>query len=125
MSEEQKEAVLLLVVEEGTGRQFVGELISKDEKVVSLRNPLLILERVLPAQQMQEQQQIILNISPLMHTFFIDTWTFKWSGYHEVKDEKLKSSYEKFNTQIRAARSNLSVASGPLPNGGPIQLARN
>jgi hypothetical protein len=124
MSEEQKELDLYLAVEDGTGRQFIGQFVEKNDRTIKLRDPLLIVERVMPAQQMQEQQQIMLNISPLMHTFVINEWTFKWSGFHEVQDEKLKSTYEKFLTQMRAARSGLSVASAMPPNGGPIQMAQ-
>jgi len=105
----QESASLYLVVEEGTGRQFVGKLLEKNDRTCKLRDPLLIVERVM-AQPNSQQQQIAINISPIMHTFNIDTWEFKWSGFHEVTDERLISSYEKFGTQIRAARSGLSVA---------------
>lgn len=123
MSEEQKDLELYLVVEDGTGRQLLGEFMSEKDGIIELKDPLLIVERVMQAQG--NQQQIMLNVSPIMHSFTITSWKFRWSGYHIVTDEKLKSTYEKFNTQIRAARSGLSVANGPLPPGGPIQLASN
>lgn len=106
------EKELLLIVEAGTGRQLIGERVDLDDKTVTLGNPLLILERVLPPQQGQrdDQQQIILNISPIMHTFVIDKWKFKWSGYHEVNDEKLKSTYEEFTAKVRASRSGIELS---------------
>lgn len=118
MSEEEKKD-LLLVVENGTGRQIIGEEMEWNDKTITLKNPLLILERVMQPQQQQQQtsgQQIILNISPIMHTFAIDTWEFKWSGVHKITDQKLKDTYGDFLTQIRASRSNISLSrSMPTP----------
>lgn len=108
--DKQENLNLYLMVEEGTGRQFIGKLVERNDAICKLDNPLLIVERVLQQAQNSQQSQIALNISPIMHTFNIDTWEFKWSGCHKITDERLISSYEKYSTQIRAARSGLSVA---------------
>lgn len=101
---------LYIVMDRG-GRYYVGyvERDAPDNRTILMRNPLLFTERVMPTQD-PSQQQIALNISPIMHTFGIDTWEFQWIGKHKVTDQKLIDAYEKFMDQIKASRLSVTPA---------------
>lgn len=120
MSEEQKD--LYMYMDRG-GRYYVGYVESEDveRRTVTLSSILFIQEKVLPTQDPQ-QQQIMFNVAPIMHTFMIDTWEFQWIGRHKVTDPKLIGTHEDFQKKIRAARSNLSVATS-VPAGMANSLA--
>lgn len=109
MSEEKRD---LYIYQDRGGRFYLGflEKESYENRTVILKSVLLIQEHTLPTQT-QDQQQIMLNILPIMHTFNIDIWEFQWIGKHKVVDPKLISTHEKFWRQIRAARSGISEAS--------------
>jgi len=101
---------LYFFMEKGTGRQLIGLLLEEEGQCVNIKDPLMIMEQVMPPQANNESQRIALNIAPIMHTFNIDTWEFEYAGKHKVVDEKLISTYDKFRTQIRASRSGLTLA---------------
>ncbi|MGW8178969.1 MAG: hypothetical protein ACWGQW_09430 [bacterium] len=113
MSEEKKD---LYMYQDRGGRFYLGivQEESVENRTVVLKKVLTIQERVLPTQT-QEQQQIMLNLAPIMHTFTIDTWEFQWIGRHRVVDPQLVNTHEKFWAQIRAARSGISAASSVPP----------
>jgi hypothetical protein len=114
---ESTEKVPVHVVVDKNGRQFVGRLKSKGE-TIELMNPLLMIERIQPT-QVADKAEIFLNFSPVLNTFPVDYIELKWSSQFPA-DESLERAYEDFWTQIRAARSGLSMARsmpGPQPQG--------
>lgn len=112
---------LVVVVDHG-GRQFIGKNIAETDEVVELKDHLKYVEQAIPVQGGQSQVQ--LQFSPPSHLFTIDTIKLKWLSIEEVSDQKMISSYEKFFTQIRAARSGL-VQATQMPQATPkgIQVA--
>ena len=51
----------------------------------------------------------MLNFSPILNSFPVDTVKIQWVT-HFPADEGLERAYEDFWTQIRAARSGLTMA---------------
>lgn len=113
MSEEGKD--LYMYMDRG-GKYFIGYVVeeSVENHTVIMKQVLIIKEHVMPGQT-PDQQQIMLNLSPIMHTFNIDMWEFQWIGRHKATDPKLVNAHEKFWSQIRAARSNIAVSSAVPP----------
>lgn len=120
MSDISNNERLVVVVDHG-GRQFVGKLEERTSEVVVLRDYLKYNEQALPVHDGPAQVQ--LQFAPPSHMFKIDNITVKWLSINEVDDPEMISAYEKYWTQIRAARSGLSIASNvPKKQDGQLQV---
>jgi len=111
MSEGKK---ILLVVDR-VGRQFIGESVEETDSSVTIKDPLMVIERVLPSPD-PNQSQVQFNMAPVLQTFKVGNLKLKWISISQVDDEKFISAFDDILMKLRAARSGIETATHLPPN---------
>jgi len=104
----------LWVIVDHIGRQFLGKVTNENDDILTIEEPILIMEIIQPP-------KVDLQVQPICHTFDVPSIEVRWVSRFPA-NEKLATLYEKFTEQMRAKRAGIEIAS-TIPKG--LQLVRH